>query len=303
MSPTRIWIDTDIGSDVDDALAVAYALRHPELELVGVSTVFGDVALRTRIAEGLLHVADAAHLPVVTGLGVPETPGRKGVMFGHEGIGIVDDPAPVARVETEPDRDWRTAALADALERAEPDVMLAIGPLTNLGALVAAGIELPPLSIMGGKLSDVMLPGMVPQISEWNWFCDPVAVQRVVAAAHPVLPRVVPAEVTFRTRLDEGDVELLAEDDPLARALSVLCGHWLTAQRELLGSTRPRIALHDPLAAAILVEPGLCPFEPQRIVVDDEGATTRADGAANVDAAVDVEARAVRDHLMATLRP
>lgn len=301
MNPTRIWIDTDIGSDVDDALAVAYALRHPGLELVGVSTVFGDVALRSRIAEELLRVADASHIPVVTGLGAPGSPGRKGVMFGHEGIGIVDDPAPVTRVEEDPDREWRTAALADAVQRAEPDVMLAIGPLTNLGALVAAGAPLPPLSIMGGKLSDEMLPGMLPEIPEWNWFCDPVAVQQVVGAANEALPRVVPAEVTFRTRLDEGDVERLADGDALARVLSVLCGHWLTAQRELLGSEKPGVALHDPLAAAILVEPDLCRFEQRRIAIDDNGATTPAVGPDNVDAAVDVEARAVRDHLMATL--
>ena len=74
----RIWIDTDLGSDVDDALALAYALRHPELELVGVSTVFGDVSLRTRITRALLEVAGQASVPVVTGLGAPLTPSRKG---------------------------------------------------------------------------------------------------------------------------------------------------------------------------------------------------------------------------------
>ena len=51
---TRIWIDTDIGTDVDDALTLAYVLRPPGFELVGVSTVFGDVALRSRIARALL---------------------------------------------------------------------------------------------------------------------------------------------------------------------------------------------------------------------------------------------------------
>ena len=50
----RIWIDTDLGSDVDDALTLAYVMRHPGFELVGVSTVFGDVALRSEIARSLL---------------------------------------------------------------------------------------------------------------------------------------------------------------------------------------------------------------------------------------------------------
>ena len=69
----RIWIDTDIGSDVDDALALAYVVRHPELELAGVSTVFGDTPLRTRIASELLARTGDANAPVVTGLGLPLT--------------------------------------------------------------------------------------------------------------------------------------------------------------------------------------------------------------------------------------
>ncbi len=61
----RLWIDTDIGTDVDDALAIGYALRHPDIELVGVSTVFGDVELRARMVEELLRRASAAPCPVL----------------------------------------------------------------------------------------------------------------------------------------------------------------------------------------------------------------------------------------------
>lgn len=296
----RIWIDTDIGSDVDDALTLGYSLRHPDLELVGVSTVFGDVSLRTRIAEALLDIDGTIDVEVLSGLGVPLTEGRKSVMFGHEGLGLIDSPEPRAPVSEEDDADERIDAIATAITRAAPDVIVAIGPLTNIAALLDGGHELPRLAIMGGKIEDVMLPGMIPQISEWNWFCDPVAVQRVIGAPHTTRPLVVPAEVTFRTRLDDGDVELLAEGDALAQALSTLSGHWLTAQRELLGSKRPGIALHDPLTAALLVEPSLCPLEPRHITVDDEGAAQRGDGSANIDAAVDVDNQALRDHLMAT---
>ena len=79
----RIWVDTDIGSDVDDALTLAYVMRQPGFELVGVSTVFGDVDLRSEIARSLLGVAQASDVPVVTGLGVPISPGRHGLMFGQ----------------------------------------------------------------------------------------------------------------------------------------------------------------------------------------------------------------------------
>ena len=299
----RIWIDTDIGTDVDDALTLAYTLRHPGFELVGISTVFGDVDLRSDLAIALLEksgVPEHREIPVVTGLGVPISPHRHGLMFGHEGKGLLEAPDPKRQIKEEPDANAKVNRMAEALEAAQPDVVLAIGPLTNLGALLNAGITLPQLAIMGGKLQDVMLPGMVPDISEWNWFCDPVSVQVVLAAKHATLPRVIPAEVTFKTRLAEGDVSLLAEGDALAQALSKLSTIWLEVQRTMIGAKTPQVALHDPLTAATLVEPGLCHFEERRIEVDDAGASQPASGPDNIKAAIDVDNQALRDHLMDT---
>ena len=114
-------MDTDLGTDVDDALALAYALRHPDIELVGISTVFGDVALRTRMVEALLEIAGVREIPVVTGLGKPLTPERPGVMFGHEGRGLLEDAAPISRVDGDPERSGRIDALAGALADASPE--------------------------------------------------------------------------------------------------------------------------------------------------------------------------------------
>ncbi len=298
----RIWIDTDIGSDVDDALALAYVLRHPDLDLVGLSTVFGDLEVRTTIAERLLAIADSPPLPVMTGLAVPLTPRKRGVMFGHEGKGLLDEPSPILRVAEEPGgasgARTRIDELAAAIDEAEPDVVVAIGPLTNLGALVQAGYDLPPLAIMGGKLTDEMLEGMVAEIPEWNWFCDPLAVQLVLGADHQEPPLVVPADVTFRTRLADGDVERLASGDELSDALATLSQHWLDLQRDTFGRTEPRVALHDPLTVAVLAEPTLCPIEPRAIVVDDRGASCHTDDGAPIRAAVDVDAAGLRSHLM-----
>ena len=296
----RIWIDTDIGSDVDDALTLGYVLRHRGFELVGVSTVFGDVELRSGVARALLEVAGVDGVPVLAGLGVPLTKGRPGVMFGHEGKGILEAPAPRLRTENESEGEARTRHLAEAMARAEPDVLLAIGPLSNLGALLRAGQTLPPLAIMGGKFSDRLLPGMIQGISEWNWFSDPIAAQMVIEADHAALPRVVPAEVTFQTALEEGDVERLAGGDPLARQLAALCRHWLEFLRPHTGHAEPRVALHDPLTAAVLVEEGLCRFEERRILLDDRAVATIESGEPNLSAAVDVDAKALRDHLMET---
>ena len=296
----RIWIDTDIGSDVDDALTLGYVLRHAGFELAGVSTVFGDVELRSDITRALLEVAEEDDVPVLSGLGVPLTEGRAGVMFGHEGKGILEACSPRMRTEEEDGGDARIEEIAEALQRAHPDVLLAIGPLSNLGALVKAGAELPPLAIMGGKFTDAVLPGMIQGISEWNWFSDPVAAQAVLEADHNSLPRVVPAEVTFQTALDEGDVEKLSEGDALAQQMATLCTHWLDFLRPHAGHGKPRVALHDPLTAAILVEDGLCNFTERRVRLDEKAAAEIEPGEPNLLAATDVDVKALRDHLMAT---
>lgn len=306
----RVWLDTDLGTDVDDALALAYVLRHPDMELCGISTVFGDVPLRTEMVNALLAMTDVEQIPVVPGMGVPLTERRNGIMFGHEGRCLLPDPEPTLRLREEQGATDRVHALADELTAARPDVVVAIGPLTNLGALAAAGLlgeDWPPLAIMGGKLQDVMLPGMVEYISEWNWFCDPVAVQHVLqtvpATAQDSVSNVivVPAEVTFHTRLEDEDIQKLADGDELDRCLASLCREWLRTQAEDLGVERPLVALHDPLTVAVLNEPQLCTFEPRDISVDDSGATTVGDGTPNILAASSVDPVAARAHVTEVL--
>ncbi len=99
----RVWVDTDVGTDPDDAFALLCAAGHPDVELVGVSTVDGDTERRAGIARRLVDA------PVVA---------------GH-------------------------ALRADAVRAADPDAVLAIGPLTNLAVLLAAGVRPGHLSVMG----------------------------------------------------------------------------------------------------------------------------------------------------------
>jgi len=300
----RVWIDTDLGTDVDDALALALALRHPQIELVGVSTVFGDVELRARMAESLLAVGGLESCPVCVGLGKPLSPDRLGVMVGHEGKGLLEPAEPRLRVESDPHPERRIAKLAETLEQARPDVLVAIGPLTNLGSLLSAGARLPRLAIMGGKTTTEPIEGASSAIEEWNWFCDPQATDLVLSAVPPEVGpiRVVPAEVTFRTDLFEGDLEQLAAGDSLCRTLERLSRIWLETQARL-GFPHPRVALHDPLTLATLVEHDLCPTEPMRLSISADGKTRRHPGEANVEVAIDVDPERMRRLLMDTLLP
>jgi purine nucleosidase len=304
----RLWIDTDIGTDVDDALAIAYALRHPDLDVVGISTVFGDLDLRGSIVERLLEVAAAPPIPILAGLSVPLTEGRHGLLFGHEGRAVLDDPQPVLRIEHEPggpaEAQARVDALATALGQVRPDRILAIGPLTNLGALARAGVDLPPLTVMGGKFDPDRPSGLSSRRAEWNWYCDPVAVQHVLGVGDRLDATVVPAEVTFRTALADSDVDLLAGGDPLHRLLAALCREWLRAQDEDFDLPDPRVVLHDPLAAAVLVRPELCTWADRTVTVDDRGQSTvtgPSGGGTTIRAAIDVDPPAVGAELLTVL--
>ena len=89
-------------------------------------------------------------------------------------------------------------------------------------------------------------------------------------------------------------------ETPLARQISTLSAEWLRFLRERFGRDEPRVALHDPLTAAVLVQDGLCPFEERRIHVDDNAVSETIDGAPNITVATSVDANALRDHLMET---
>jgi purine nucleosidase len=298
----RVWIDTDLGTDVDDALALAFALRHPGIEIAGVSTVFGDVELRTRMIEELFALAAAPDCPLLTGLGKPLSEGRVGLMLGHEGRGLLPDPAPRRRVESDPDVEERVAALAQALAASRPDALVAIGPLTNVGALLRAGARLPRLTIMGGKTTSDAIPGSLPEVEEWNWLCDPAAVQILLDGPPQAagLPRVVPAEVTHRTVLPEGELRRLAEGDALCRALLELSGIWIETQAGL-GFPEPSVKLHDPLSVATLLEAALCRMEPARLAISEAGETSRLSGEPNAEVARDVDPPRLVGLLMETL--
>ena len=148
--PRRIVLDTDIGTDVDDALALALALASPELELVAVTTVAGDTALRARIAARLLALAGRADIPAHAGCAHALSSPGGFAWFGHEGDGILDGSRDSVAEEPAVDALLRLFRAADDLE------LVAIGPLTN----VAVALERDPtfarrvarLTVMGGWL-------------------------------------------------------------------------------------------------------------------------------------------------------
>ena len=262
----RVVLDTDLGSDVDDALALALLLGSPEVDLLGVTTTYGDTALRARATSRLLELAgvpgpgDPGGLPVRAGAGEPLS-GAEVWWAGHEGTLLGDlSTAPTTAVSGPGDAaDWvaRTAAGAPG----EVD-LLAIGPLTGVAVALrrhpGLARELRSLVVMGGRWDGGAEEG------EHNLRSDAVAAAEVLTCGAPTL--VVGLEVTQQVQLGADDVERIAAAGPLGAALAAQVHQWREFWGERWGVP------HDPVTALLLCQPDLLELGPPgRAEVDDRG--------------------------------
>ncbi|BCY12174.1 nucleoside hydrolase [Actinoplanes sp. L3-i22] len=250
-----IYLDCDTG--IDDAIAIAYLLAHPDVTLAGIGTVNGNTTAPQAAANtlGVLALAGVTGIPVAVGSGAhPHSPVS---VHGGNGIGEVRLPSgakPVSRTAVE--------LLLD-LARENPGELhvLATGPCGNLAAALAAEPRLPELvasvTVMGGA---VRVPGNRLPDAEANIAHDPGAAATVLAAPWPIT--LVPLDVTMRHRWTVADVDALrAGGTPLQRALSDMVPVYFDSYERRLGVRE--IPLHDPLAAAIMlgdVVPGEAPL-------------------------------------------
>jgi len=273
-------IDTDPGSgipgsDIDDALAIAVALLSPEVQLLGLTTVAGnvEVADATACALHLLDVAGRADIPVCEGAATP----------------LVADPAPIrlgirARESSElatqlwrgvPQpaprhvKDHRGATeflIETVMARPGQVTIVPIGPLTNIATALrveprlAAAVE--GIVWMGGA---VRTPGTLTPVTELNASYDPEATHIVLSSGAPIT--MVGLDVTTRTCLTLGDVERIrATGTPLGGYLAEVVDPWVRfvmARRHL-----PGCWLHDPLAVCVAIDPSLVRTEPMYVRVE-----------------------------------
>ena len=264
MSARRIVLDTDMGSDADDALCLALALASPELELAAVTCVGRESRLRAQIARRLVELA-GADVPVYAGCRTPMLGGPGFNWFGHEGLGILE-----AGEEPAIERAHAADALLELAERTPGLEIVAVGPLTNLALALAKepdfAARISRLTVMGGHLREVAYRGRVfPFGVDYNLCSDPHASFAVLRSGIPT--RLVTADVTLRTWLRESDVAALERSSaPLATALARAVRWWTPVQRRLLdpepGDGFDNAAfLHDPLTLACAYDESFCGFE------------------------------------------
>lgn len=262
----RVLIDTDIGSDVDDALAVSLAARSPELDVVGVTTVYGDVNLRSRIARKILDLAGRSDIPVASGIGMPLLREKKAVMFGHEGKGFLKPDE--MNIELRP---IHAVHLIVSEAMKGELILVTLGSLTN----IAAAIIMEPRIIETIKALVVMGGATNPESAEmdWNTNCDPEATRLVLNSG--ISTTLIPIDLTMRQEdyFTERDMKRIKDaDTPLTDALSDLMYIWLEKQKELRRSLfqpkeMTKVWLHDPLTLMSVIEEDLFKMQNARIEI------------------------------------
>lgn len=264
--PEKVIIDTDIGDDIDDAFAVALALRSPELQILGITTTFGDTETRTRLLDRFLGEAGRQDIVVAAGTPTHTTNPLTQRRYAEGGrFAKVSHPNAVDYI------------LSQIQKYPNQITLIAIGPLMNLGALIDRDKEafhkLKRVVLMGGSIERgynafIYGPPGGPE-PEWNIRNDIPSAQELFASGVPIY--VMPLDAT-QLKLDEVKRSFLFQQGtPITDALTLLYHQW--------GQETP--TLFDPMAVGYAVDPTLCPVQPMRIRVDEKGFTRVEAGASN----------------------
>ena len=273
-----IIIDTDIGDDIDDALAIAYALCSEELNVRAITTVFGNVQTRTRLALKLLKVYHRTDIPVATGLGKP--------LLGKQTDRVPNQATVLSSGEALPQPSTQGAVdlIVSTVMASEQEItIIPIGALTNIAAALIKEPRLVKKArfvIMGGVASE--------QKAEYNIACDPEAARIVFDSGARIT--MVGLDVTMKCRLTGEDVLLLRDHgsdttDLLYRMIEAWQGG--RAQYPIL---------HDPLAVAVAFDPSLVETVSRTVHVEVRGEFSRGftvisdRGPRGVEVCLDVDA-------------
>jgi purine nucleosidase len=253
---TKILLDTDIGSDIDDAVCLAYLLAQPRCELMGITTVTGEAAERAMMADVLCKVA-GREIPIFTGLEHPLiVPPRQPRAPQYQ-----------AAAKWPHRRDFPGNAidfLRATIHRHPHEItLLTIGPLTNIAAMLTVDPQIAPLLkslvMMGGNFTPVRGKSGESIYAEWNILNDPHAAAIVLRADIPVV-RAIGLDATLQVTMPSSEVRQRFEKK-LLRPVLDFAEVWFSNSQDL-------ITFHDPLAATTIFDEKICEFEAGNIEVE-----------------------------------
>jgi len=269
--PKKVIIDTDIGDDIDDALALALAVSPPELEVLAITTVYGRVDLRAKLAAKLLTSLGRRDIPVAKGSSktlqnyLPtHIPCQADALGPKEEYDIVED---------------GLALMEELLDTEEDVTVITLGPLSNIGFLLKKRPELAKKTrfvVMGGCFFENRV--------EYNIRCDPEAASLLLESGADIT--MVGLDVTLKCVMPDTMVQKLKENPRLAVLRSYLEAWSKRVKHNPI--------LHDPLTVAVSFREDLVKVSPARIaVVLDEpsrGLTRVIKGNPNAKICVEVDA-------------
>ncbi len=301
--PLPFILDTDIGTDVDDALALAFALRHPDLDLRAVTTVSGDTVRRARIAKILLLLAGRDDIEVAAGVSGEVSQPKRQPEAGHETAMLLGNERDLPLSP----RDGVTLLVEEcAAHRYE---VATVGMQSNVAAAIprdpAFAGNVPRLSVMGGVFAPVRFLGIpLPPSIDHNLNVDQPASLRALSAGIPTL--YVPGDVTMGAWLMSSHVKHLRQGDALCRALAQQIDIWARHFHRMGAIPEDHVCLlHDPLAVACMVDRRFVTSERVRVTVAMHGGVVRTfiDPAAGHEAEIitSVDAPAFADFWLETV--
>lgn len=253
----KIILDTDIGGDIDDALALALILNSPEIDLVGVTTVFGNTTSRAKLAKKLLQIYGRDDIPVIKGIEKP--------LINDVDVTAIPPQAMAVKEEIGIDETINAVDfIVDSIMKSEEHITLVtIGPLTNIAGAI---INEPRLK---DRTEIYMMGGMYSQaFPEWNIYCDPEAGRIVFDSGIRI--KMVGLDVTLKCKLDKDSLEkVFSFNSEKTRFLTELIRIWQE------GDENRFPILHDPLAVGVFIDPTFVKMENMHIKVETRGEFTR----------------------------
>ncbi|AEX72376.1 nucleoside hydrolase [Corynebacterium diphtheriae] len=270
----KIILDLDTG--IDDALALAYTLGSPELDLIGVTATYGNVLVETGVRNdlALLELFGRSDVPVFAG--EPHALAKDGFevleisafIHGKNGIGEAEVAEPVGVVQELSAVDF----LIESVERYGDELIIVpTGAMTNIAAAMKKSETFArdaQIVFMGGALT---VPGNVSQWAEANVNQDPEAADIMVRNAGDIT--MVGLDVTLQTLLTYAETATW-------RTLGTPAGNFLADATDYYikayDTTAPHLGgcgLHDPLAVGVAIDPSLVTLLPINLKVDTEGPT------------------------------
>lgn len=254
MNKEKILFDTDIGSDIDDAVCLAYLLMQERCDLLGITTVSGESEKRARMASAICLAANRPDIPIYPGVEQPLlTPVKQPLAQQAAKL-------PNWKHEKSFESGKAIEFLRDSIEENPGEVtLLAVGPMTNAALLFAQhpGIakKLKRIVLMNGSfLHKLGTAG----INEWNSLNDPYATAIVYNATAPV-HRSVGLDVTMQVQMDAKLVQQKFSH-PVLEPVKDFAKVWFE-ERELM-------TFHDPLAGVSIFEEDLLGYQRGRVDIE-----------------------------------